>query len=163
MITKAALLIFFITPAVYAYEGFRCFPSFRQTRLQILVKDKTVELLVVNPGGYEFMPQFDGSGSQYLLAFNKMQAEDLKELADGFIFTWPKEKCKLDTDNFEINCSGEAIKPVKSIKSFGISTTEVVEKYNGEIYEKRKFRLNVEKDNIYFVNLEFYKTSCEKL
>ena len=159
---KFLILIILFPISVFAYEGFRCIPSLRQTRLQVLVKDKNIELMVVNAGGYEFMPQFDSAGSQYSLAFNKMQAQDLKDFAGGFVYSWPKDKCKIDADNFEINCNGEPLLPVETIKSYGVSTTEIIEKYNGEIFEKRKYRLNAEKDNIYFVNLEYYKQTCQK-
>lgn len=158
---KFVLLILLMSGSAFSYEGFHCIPSLRQTRIQVLVKEKNIELLVVNPDGYDFMPQFD-SGAKFSLAFNKMQAEDLKDFSDAFIYTWPREKCNLDASNFTVNCSGEAINKVQAIKSYGISTTEVTEKtHGGEIYEKRKFRLSAEKDNMYFVNLEFYKQNCE--
>lgn len=102
------------------------------------------------------------AASQYSLAFNRMQAEDLKELGDGFIFKWPKEKCTLKSDNFEINCEGLAANQIGQIKSFGLSTIEITEKSNSGFYEKRKFRFSAEKDNLYFASLEFYKQTCEK-
>ena len=145
-----------------AYEGFYCIPSLRQTRIQVLAIENDIEIRVVNPAGYEFMPQFDGSGSQFSLAFNEMQAEDLKELGEVFVFRWPKEKCNIDSINLTINCDGEALNKVGSIKSFGISTTEISEKSRNETYEKRKFRMSAEKDNIYFTSLDFYKENCER-
>jgi hypothetical protein len=154
--------LFFITVSSQAYEGFRCIPSLRQTRVQVLKKDKKIELMVVNPSGYDFMPQFDAAGSAFSISFNKMQAEDLKSLGDGFTYSWPEEKCKIDTDNLTVSCSGEAEGAVPAIKSYGLSTTEVTEKYEKDVYEKRRFRLSVENSNTYFVNLEFYKQNCEK-
>lgn len=152
----------FVSQIGYTYEGFRCIPSLRQTRIQVLVVGENIEILVVNPSGYEFMPQFDGSGTQFSLAFNRMQAEDLKELGDGFIFKWPKEKCTLKPENFEINCEGLATNQIGPIKSFGFTTTEITEKTNAAVYEKRKYRFSAEKDNLYFASLEFYKQTCEK-
>jgi hypothetical protein len=67
----------------------------------------------------------------------------------------------MDDKNFVVNCSGEATSTVNGIKAYGISTTEVSEKYQGETYQKRRFRINVEKDNLYFVNLEYYTQNCE--
>lgn len=145
-----------------AYDGFHCIPSLRQTRIQVLTVDNEIEIRVVNPAGYEFMPQFDGSGSQFSLGFNKMQAEDLNEFGEVFVFRWSKEKCKIDTENLTLDCDGEALNKVGNIKSFGVSTTEISEKSRGETYEKRKFRISAEKENIYFVSLEFYKQNCEK-
>lgn len=145
-----------------SYEGFRCIPSLRQTRLQVLVVGEHLEIMVVNPSGYEFMPQFDGAGSQYSLAFNRMQAEDLKEFGSGFTFRWPKEKCTLNSENFEVNCEGLALNQIGPIKSYGFTTTEVTEKIKSDVYEKRKFRFSAEKDNFYFASLEFYKQTCEK-
>lgn len=157
-----ALILISLSHNAFAYEGFRCIPSLRQTRIQVLVAGDNIEILVVNPSGYEFMPQFDGSGSQYSLAFNRMQAEDLKDLGDGFIFKWPKNKCVLKSDNLEINCEGPALNQIGPIKSFGLTTTEITEKSNSGLYEKRKFRFSAEKDNLYFASLEFYKQNCEQ-
>lgn len=153
--------VFLFSGLSYAYEGFRCFPSFRETRLQILVVDDQVELLVVNPSGYQFMPQF-ASGSAFNLSFFKMQADDLKALGDTFIFRWPKDQCELDSKNLVVNCQGKALLPVETLNSFGISTTEILERYQNEITEKRRYRLIVQKENTYFVNLEFYRQNCEK-
>lgn len=158
----SALVWFLLSQNVFAYEGFRCIPSIRQTRIQVLVVGENIEILVVNPSGYEFMPQFDGAGSQYSLAFNRMQAEDLKELGDGFIFKWPREKCTLNSDNFEINCEGLATNQIGAIRSYGLTTTEIAEKSKLGSYEKRKFRFSAEKENMYFASLEFYKQTCEK-
>ncbi len=158
----AVAISLFVSQFGYTYEGFRCIPSLQQTRIQVVVVGKNIEILVVNPSGYEFMPQFDGSGSQYSLFFNRMQAEDLKELGDGFIFKWPKEKCSLSAENFEINCAGLATNQIGPIKSYGLTTTEITEKTNSAVYEKRKYRFSAEKDNLYFASLEFYKETCEK-
>lgn len=158
---KLFLAILILPLISNAKEGFHCIPSLRQTRIQVLDKGESIELLVVNPDGYDFMPQFD-AGSRYSLAFNKMQATDLEGLKDYFIYSWSKKDCKLDSGNFVINCSGEALTKVNNIKSFGVGTTEVTEKTQDRQYEKRKFRLNVEKDNLYFVNLEFYMQNCAK-
>lgn len=146
----------------YSYEGFRCIPSLRETRFQVLVQKEEVQLLVVNAMGYEFMPQFDGPQSVFNFSFNKMQGEDLKDLGDSFIFSWPKEACQVDSDKFIVNCRGEAKTAVKNIKSFGLTTTEITEKYDGQVYEKRKFRLSLEQGNIYFIALQFDTKSCEK-
>ncbi|MEQ1724087.1 MAG: hypothetical protein ABL930_13005 [Pseudobdellovibrio sp.] len=159
---KLALLFIFAAQITQAYEGFRCIPSLRETRIQVLVKEKNIEVMVVNAGGYDFMPQFSTPSSAFGLAFNKMQAEDLKDLAEAFTFSWPKDKCELDSQNFTVNCQGEAQQKVKSVASYGVSSTQITEKYQTETYEKRRFRLAVEKDNMYFVNLEYYKQNCEK-
>ena len=158
------ILIFLICLASTAqgYEGFHCIPSLRQTRIQVLVKESNIELLVVNAGGYAFMPQFDNGGTQFSLPFSKMQAEDLAGLSEAFIFSWPKERCNVDSARYVVDCSGEAAQVVNGIKTYGISTTEVTEKTRDALYEKRKFRLSAEKDNIYFVNLEFFTQNCEK-
>lgn len=153
--------ILFAAPAK-AYEGFRCFPSFRETRLQILVKDDKIEALVTTPMGYQFMPQFDNPGSIYNLAFNKMQGEDLKSLGEQFLITWPKEKCKLNPEKFTVDCDGisEISKP--EVKSYGLTTTAITETYAEAIYQKQRYRFSLEKDNFYFVALEFNAKSCEK-
>ena len=159
---KTLIFLLSLATTAHGYDGFHCIPSLRQTRLQVLVKDFNVELLVVNAGGYAFMPQFDSGGAQFSLSFNKMQAEDLAGLSEAFIFSWPKEKCSVDSTRFVVDCSGEAAQTVNGIKTYGISTTEVTEKTRDALYEKRKFRMSAEKDNIYFVNMEFYVQSCEK-
>lgn len=84
------------------------------------------------------------------------------DLGDAFTFSWPKDKCELDSSNFTLNCQGEALQKVKSVASYGVSSTEITEKYQNESYKKRRYRLAVEKDNIYFVNLEYYTKNCEK-
>ena len=145
-----------------AYEGFRCIPSMRETRIQVLVQGEEIQFLVINAMGYDFMPQFDGPSSVFNISFNKMQGEDLKDLGDSFTFSWPKESCKLDSKHFTISCRSEAKALVKSVKSYGVTTTEVTEKYENETYEKRRFRLSLEKDNMYFVSLQFDTKFCEK-
>lgn len=154
-------IIVFTTLNLKAYEGFRCIPSMRDTRIQVLVQEKTVEVLVTNPMGYEFMPQFEPPGTAYNIAFNKMQAEDLKDLGDQFSYSWPKENCQVDSQNFKVTCQSEAQAAVKTVKAYGITTTEVTEKYEGDTYNKRKFRLSLEKDNMYFVSLFFDAKNCE--
>ena len=158
---------YFVVTLLFSYQalaadGFHCIPSLRQTRLQVLKKENVVELLVVNPDGYEFMPQFDGPSSAFSLAFNKMQAGDLKGLGDYFVFSWDAKNCDVDSEQFVVNCRGEARTDVRGIKSFGVTTAEIREKTQNEVYEKRRFRLNVEKENNYFVSLEFYTPNCEK-
>lgn len=155
-----ALVLF--SSGAFSYEGFQCVPSLRETRIQVLVQNDEVQMLVVNPSGYNFMPQFDGPNSVFNISFNKMQGEDLKELGDSFIFSWPKSACRVDSEKFIISCGGEAKVAIKGVKSFGITTTEVVEKHENETYEKRKFRLSLEKNNIYFVALQFDTKSCAK-
>lgn len=154
------LLIMLFGMKSYSSEGFHCVPSLKQTRVQVLVKEGQIELLVINPMGYDFMPQFDLNRSSYLLKYDQMQADDLRNLGDVFTFKWPKSACKVDSNNFIVNCTGEAKGAVQDIKSYGLSTTEITEKNRDSIYEKRRFRLNVEKDNIYFINLEFLTSSC---
>lgn len=144
----------------FSFEGFHCVPALKQTRLQVLAKEDQIELLIINPMGYDFMPQFDLNRSSYLLKFDQMQADDLQNLGDVFTFKWPKSSCKIDTSNFTVNCTGEAESTVKDIKSYGLSTTEIIEKTTDSKYEKRRFRLNVEKGNLYFVNLEFLTSNC---
>lgn len=157
-----ALLLTFLTFSTYAAVGFRCIPSLRETRIQILEHEKEIELRVTNAGGYKFMPQFDGPTSVFNLAFHKMQGEDLTGLGDVFIYSWSKDKCQLDPKNFIVNCQGEALQKIDGVSSFGISTTEVLERFQGQIYEKRKFRLSVEKGNFYFVTMEFFTQNCEQ-
>ena len=156
-----SISLIFLSSLTEAAEGFRCIPSMRSTRLQVLVQEKNIEVLVTNPMGYKFMPQFDGSRTMFDLSFNKMQADDLAELGDQFVLTWPKEACKVESQNFKVSCNGPAQNTIKSIKSYGISTTEVIEKYDADIYQKRKFRFSLEKDNMYFVGLEFLTQNCE--
>lgn len=159
--TSALLLSLSVFPA-HAYEGFRCIPSLRETRMQVLVGEKNVELRITNAGGYKFMPQFEGPTSVFNLAFHKMQGEDLSDLGDVFTYSWPKEKCQIDSKNFLFNCQGEATEKVAGINSFGISTTEILERYQGQVWEKRKYRLSVEKGNMYFVTFEFFTQNCEE-
>ena len=154
--------LYLISFSATAYEGFLCVPSIRESRIQVLVVKDDIQVLVNNPSGYDFMPQFDGPSSIFNISFNKMQGEDLKELGDSFSFQWPKTACQLDVEQFTVSCRSEAANLVKSIRSFGITTTEVTEKYDGEIYQKLKFRLSLEKDNLYFVSLQFNKKSCQK-
>jgi hypothetical protein len=155
-----SLILF--TSTAFSYEGFHCVPSMRETRMQVLVQNDEVQVLVVNPAGYEFMPQFDGPHSIFNISFNKMQGEDLKDLGDSFVFAWPKSACQIDSDKFTVSCRSEAKAAVKGIKSFGLTTTEVTEKYESETYEKRKFRLSLEQGNVYFVALQFDTKFCSK-
>ena len=158
----ALFITYFSFSIVFGYDGFHCVPSMRDSRFQALVQGEDIIVLVTNPMGYEFMPQFEGPFSIFNISFNKMQGEDLKDLGATFTFTWPKESCKLDSANFVLNCRSQAKNKIGTVKSFGVTTTEVIEKYDDEIYEKRKFRFAFEKDNIYFVALQFNKKSCEK-
>ncbi len=153
----------FLSTQLNAYEGFRCIPSIRDTRLQVMVRDNQIEALITNGMGYEFMPQFEGPSSAYLISFNKMQAADLKDIGDMISLKWPKEKCTLDTEKFTLTCSGIAESSVKSIEGLGLTTTEITEKYETETYAKRKFRFSLHKDNYYFVSLVFDIKNCEKL
>ena len=108
------------------------------------------------------MPQFDGPSSQFDGAFNEMQAKDLEGLGNSFTIKWPKENCKMDTGKFTLSCSGISEISVPAMKSYGLTTTEITESYENKIYEKRKFRISLEKDNIYFVSLQFDTKTCEK-
>lgn len=143
-------------------DGFRCVPSFRDTRFQVLKTEQKIEVLVTNPSGYKFMPQFDGPSSQFHVAFNEMQAKDLVGLGNVFTLKWPKENCKIDTSKFTLSCSGSSEISVPGMKSYGLTTTEITETYESEIYEKRKFRISLEKENFYFVSLQFDTKTCEK-
>jgi hypothetical protein len=159
---KIYLLILSLASSAQAYEGFHCVPSARETHFQVLVQEKNIEVTVTNSMGYEMMPQFDGPSSIFNISFNKMQGEDLKDLGQFFTFTWPKADCKIDNELFTIQCRSEAQNTVKSVKSYGLTTTEVSEKYEDEKYEKRKFRFSLEKDNFYFVTLQFNVETCKK-
>lgn len=157
---KIFILSLFLSFGVYAYEGFRCAPSPKQTRVQILVVDNKIEMYVANPMGYDFMPQIEGPTAPFNFSFNKMQTDDLKDLANVFTFSWPKSQCQMDVKNFTIQCQLESLNKVGDIKSLGLSTIEVSEKNADQIYKKRRFRLSVDKGNIYFVSLEFPVESC---
>ncbi|MBC7742394.1 MAG: hypothetical protein H7061_09365 [Bdellovibrionaceae bacterium] len=160
---KILIILFSLTSSLaLSYEGFRCVPSARSTRFQVLVQEAQIEILVTNPTGYSFMPQFDSGGTLFNISFNKMQAKDLEELSEQFAFTWPKDLCKVDSENFKVSCNGIATNLVKSIKAFGITTTEMTEKYEEDIYIKRKFRFSLEKDNMYFVSQEYDIKFCQK-
>ena len=158
------IFLFFTILASFAqgYVGFRCVPSMRESRLQVLVVNENVQILVTNAMGYDFMPQFDGPSSIFNISFNKMQGEHLSGLGESFSFSWPKESCKLDAEHFTLDCRSVAKQEVRSIKSYGFTTTEVTEKYDDVIYDKRKFRLSLEKVNMYFVTLQFDIKTCEK-
>jgi hypothetical protein len=158
-----SLMALFLSLPSFAYEGFYCFPSFKSTRMEVLVKEDKVQLTVVNPMGYKFMPQFGSAGSVFNLSWFRMQGEDLEGLGDKYFFSWPREKCQIDSKNFLINCQGEAIEVVSDIKSFGLSTTEIIERYQGDVYEKRRFRQTLDKENIYFVDFEYHTRNCETL
>ncbi len=163
MKTSYLLIIFSIlfTAELQAYQGFHCIPSMRDSRIQVLVQGENVEVLVTNPMGYQFMPQFDSPNSAYQLSFNKMQAEDLKSLGDQFQFTWSKNLCKINTEQFSMSCQGPAKNTVRTVKAYGVSTTEITERYDNDLFEKRKFRFSFEKDNMYFVSLLFDIKNCE--
>lgn len=118
-----------------AYNGFRCAPSAKDTRIQVLEKDDKIEVLVVNPMGYDLMPQFESPISYFNLEFYKMQGEDLKELGSMFSFSWNKGDCTLSSSDFTVQCSGEVKKENSEIGSFGISTTEIIEKNLGQVSE----------------------------
>lgn len=147
----------------YSYEGFRCMPSMRETRMQVLIQNEEVQVLVVNPTGYDFMPQFEGPQSVFNISFNKMQGEDLKDLGDSFTYSWPKEACQLDVEKFILNCRSQAKAAVNNVKSFGLTTSELSEKYDGQATEKRKFRFSLEQGNTYFVSLQFDMKACTRL
>src|SRR3954470_3708865 len=98
LITFFFFLSFF--SSAFAYDGFRCIPSLRDSRIQVLVIDNFVEVKVINGSGYKFMPQFSAPASQFNLAFFKMQAEDLSGLGDMFAYRWPRDKCELDSKNY---------------------------------------------------------------
>lgn len=157
---KIFILIYIFSSSVLAYEGFRCMSSPKQTRVQFLVVNEKIEMYVANPMGYDFMPQFEGPSSPFNFSFNKMQADDLKDLGSTFTFTWPKNECHLDTKIFTIHCQSQSLNKVGEIKSLGITTTEISEKNADLNYNKRRFRLSVDKENIYFVTLEFPLESC---
>ncbi len=160
---KTIIFLFsLISIQAMAVEGFHCVPSARATRIQVLVQEKNVEVLVTNPMGYNFMPQFESQGTSFQISFNNMQAKDLIELAQQFSFSWPKENCTFDSEKFKVSCKGAAEKLVNSIQGLGISTTEITEKYNEDIYNKRRFRFTVLKDNTYFVSQEYDIKNCEK-
>lgn len=158
----AALIGFTTKVQAQAVDGFRCVPSFRDTRFQVAAVDQKIEIRITNPSGYKFMPQFDGPFSQFDGAFNEMQAKDLEGLGNSFTIKWPKENCKMDTGKFTLSCSGISEISVPAMKSYGLTTTEITESYENKIYEKRKFRISLEKDNIYFVSLKFDTKTCEK-
>lgn len=148
--------------SVNAYEGFACIPSEKETRIQVLVQDKKIEVRVTNPRGYDFMPQFEGPSSPFSISFQKMQAEDLKSLGDVFTYSWPKDKCQLNVEKYTLDCQSEAETDVKGIKSFSLTTSELTEKHLEELTEKRKYRFVLEQGNIYFVTLNFDTSRCFK-
>jgi hypothetical protein len=161
---KKSIFLFaiFASVSANAYEGFYCFPSFRSTRMEVLVVEDKIQFTVVNPMGYKFMPQFSSSGSIYNLAFFRMQGDDLQDLGDRYVFSWPREKCQLESSKFLISCQGEALAPVGEVKAFGLSTTDIIERTLDQVYEKRRFRQTLDKDNIYFVDFEYHTMNCEK-
>lgn len=155
------LMALFISEVSLA-EGFYCLPSLKQTGLRVEKSEKAVKIVIKNPMGYDFMPQFDGPTSASSLSFQKMQFEDLKDLGSDFIFEWDISKCQLDTKNKTVNCDGASENKVKSIQSFYLSTTEVIEKIRNDQSAKFKYRLNLDKDGtMYFVSLEFYEQNCK--
>lgn len=164
MFLKSSYLLLFllISSTGKAIQGFSCIPSARETRIQVLIDENTVKMTIVNPMGYQFMPQFDNATSVFNIPFLSMQGEDLKDLSDGFTVSWPKKLCTVDTTNFTIGCTSEALNKINSIKPLGLTTTEITEKYEAEIYSKRKFRFTLENINVYFLSLQFDTRTCKK-
>lgn len=156
-----SLSILLISQSSFAINGFRCNPSMKETRIQVIEKEGRVEVLVSTPMGYEFMPQFEAPMSAFNLDFFKMQAEDLRGLGDSFVYSWDLKNCILKASEFNVQCDGEIKNLTNDIGAFGISTSEITEKSNEMNSEKRKFRMIFEKDNIYFVSLVFDTKNCE--
>ncbi len=155
------LMALFISEVSFA-EGFYCLPSLKQTGFRVEKSEKAVKIVIKNPMGYDFMPQFDGPTSASSLSFQKMQFEDLKDLGSDFVFEWDLSKCQLDAKNKTVNCDGASENKVKLIQSFYLSTTEVIEKIRNDQSAKFKYRLNLDKDGtMYFVSLEFYEQNCK--
>lgn len=145
-----------------AADGFACVPqSGRETRVQFLKNENELELRITNPSGYEQMPQFEGPTSLLSLGLQKMQFSDLRAIDQVFITKWTLANCDYDFKNFTVHCNGKAIDPAADLKVLGLTTTEVREKYKDEIFEKRKYRISVEKNsNYYFVTLFFNNQTC---
>lgn len=157
------LLCFYFHSSLSLASGFRCWPSVKDTGILVLEKNDIISISIENGMGYKFMPQFEGGSSLYSLDFFKMQGEDLSGLGDRFNFSWKKSNCELNTAQFNVSCSGESSNQVSDIKSYGLSTTEIIEKYSSGKSEKRRFRFSMEKINFYFVTLEFDLNTCEEI
>lgn len=156
------LLGHLITINSFAFDGFICNPSDRQTRVQFLEINDQIEIRVTNPAGYEFMPQFDGPVSKFSMGYQKFQYDSLEALGDIFTITWPKKSCALDSKKFNIKCGGDGQLSVKNIQANGIETIKVTEEYYFGTYESRKFRFSFNKEGSYlFSTLQFNIDNCK--
>ena len=164
MQTKLFLLISilgFYNP-IYATDGFACSQDPRDTRIQVILTADEVNVKILNPSGYSFMPQFEGPVSQFLIPSLKMQTDDLAALGDIAEFVWPRTKCKMrEMSDFTVDCEGPALRSsAPGIVAQSLSTTLVDERSARSTVQKVKYRFVLEKSNFYFVGLLFPASSC---
>ncbi len=150
--------------------GFRCIPSMKETRLQILQEstksDQGVVVRITNPMGFSMMPLLEGPVSQFQIPFLKMQAEDLQVLGDVFEIYWKKDQCQqLDWAKMRISCQGQGQLrlPVNSAKvtPMLMSSFSILEQAIDTETNFLKYRFVLEAaGNYYFVTLVYPAKSC---
>lgn len=163
ILMKTLFFIFFTTSTLVqaTTSGLRCIPSSRSTGLYITENNEMITLTVQNPMGIEFMPQFEGPLSIADLNFLKNQQEDTLHLGDQFSFSFKKSQCQTNFSNFQVDCDGPSENSLNQFKALSLSTTITREERKKEITFKRKFRLSIEKENIYFLTYEFNLINCK--
>lgn len=164
MKNRILTLTFLLALPVSAVERFRCMPSLRQTHIYAEQTAENFKMIVTNPMGYDYMPQYEGPVAAAAVPIQKMQFEELKALGDQFVVTWPAKSCTINKTEKTVQCDGEATTGVADIKSYILTTSQITEKVRGDVYKKLRYRLGLEKDgNFYFVTFEFIDLNCEAL
>jgi hypothetical protein len=139
-----------------------CAPNPHDTQMALINEDGSMAVNVVNPNGYEYMPQFDRAAAAQI-PYMKVQAEGLMALSYYFEYRWDLSKCVFDSkDPWLMECHGStgAEGPDNDIMALGFSTAKIVETSVNGTQSTYRLRLFFEKGNTYFVTIPFPMSSC---
>lgn len=134
--------------------------------LNLFTRDERLVLRYLNQAGSDDFPIFEGIVTRRSLGYISMAEEELRELDQEVVVSWPIKKCQFNPEKPQlVSCDGEGLLQVPQgakIKSLGFSTGIVKEERRTQVFESLKLRWTLEGEGlIHLIAMTFDPKACQ--
>lgn len=133
------------------------------SRMNIRWDEKTVDVLVVNPRGFDWMPQMEAPFALRDLGLLKAQSDQLQGLGSEFEYAWKRESCEFSKDDgWLISCHApvNAVGKDNGVQAALFTTARIDEKSLSGAQSTLRLRFIFSNGGMYFVAIPFPLQAC---
>lgn len=162
------IVVILLTYPVFAAQII-CQSHPKDVRVEVSWLEKEIQVRVVSPLGYDYMPLIEGPVRPSSLNWNRYQIEQLQTLGSRFEVSFAKDQCvwtvnknKSDT---RLECNGPSFQAPKDLLFTSFTLTRMTESTMKNQYSTRRFRMAVVKTgefgtDTFFVTIPVVETGC---